>query len=323
MVRDLKYIIKRVIIGVLISLAIMFLKTNVFALECGLDDIDTITAFSGNATNQIVGQSIQNVFASPYVTINMNNDYSYYIIKVPVTFTINMQSSYTGGQATQQNISVATRMIDQNSGGVAYFGEFKNGFLEYKIKSSVKISEIDIFVSNFYYNFETLGLRSILYNRWTIEKYKCGDSTAAQQQTTQAVQEQTNTIKDESSPDNNDVGGVLNNQNMQKESNSPVSDLITMPITLLTNISDNINGSCSAWNLGSLLGHNITFPCINVENILGSNLYHLIDMAICLFLAFNIGKLCVTIYNNLTTLKDDYNYMYSSDGYKNKTGESD
>lgn len=314
MVKSVRYIIKRVIVGVLISLAIMFLKTNVFALECGMNDIETITAFSGNATNQIVGQSIQNVFASPYVTINMNSDYSYYIIKVPVTFTINMQSSYTGGQSTQQNISVATRMIDQNSGGVAYFGEFKNGYLEYKIKSSVKISEIDLFVSNFYYNFETLGLRSILYNRWTIEKYKCGDSTQAQQQTTQAVQEQTNTIKDDSEPSDSDSTGILSNSNMGDDSNSPVSDLITMPITLLTNVSNNINGSCSTWNLGSLFGHNLTLPCINLQSLLGNTLYNLIDMAICLFLAFNVGKLCVTIYNNLTSLKDDYSSMYKAGG---------
>lgn len=314
MVKSVRYIIKRVIVGVLISLAIMFLKTNVFALECGMNDIETITAFSGNATNQIVGQSIQNIFASPYVTINMNNDYSYYIIKVPVTFTINMQSSYTGGQSTQQNISVATRMIDQNSGGVAYFGEFKNGYLEFKIKSSVKISEIDIFVSNFYYNFETLGLRSILYNRWTIEKYKCGDSTLAQQQTTQAVQEQTNTIKDDSEPSDSDSTGILSNSNMGDDSNSPVSDLITMPITLLTNVSNNINGSCSTWNLGSLFGHNLSLPCINLQSLLGNTLYNLIDMAICLFLAFNVGKLCVTIYNNLTSLKDDYSSMYKAGG---------
>lgn len=308
MVKDVRYIIKRVIIGVLISLAIMFLKTNVFALECGLDDIDTITAFSGNATNQIVGQSIQNVFASPYVTINMNSDYSYYIIKVPVTFTINMQSSYTGGQATQQNISVATRMIDQNSGGVAYFGEFKNGFLEYKIKSSVKISEIDIFVSNFYYNFETLGLRSILYNRWTIEKYKCGDSTTAQQQTTQAVQDQTNTIKDDSI-DESGTSSSINDLSNNNASNGTISSLLTLPITLYERVLNSISGSCSTWNLGSLFNHNLVLPCIDLADLLGSTLYGIIDILISGLFILGFRKKMVDIFNHMTTLNDRGNEL--------------
>lgn len=145
----------------------------------------------------------------------------------------------------------------------------------------------------------------------------------ANNQLVAAATETNDLLKDDSSPSNDSVGGVLNNDNMQKESNSPVSDLITMPITFLSSINNNINGSCTTWNLGSLLGHDITLPCIDLPNILGSTLYNLIDMAICLFLAFNIGKLCITIYNNLTTLKDDYSYMYSSEGYKNQKGESD
>lgn len=308
MVRDLKYIIKRILIGVFISLAIMFLKTNVFALECGMSDIETITAFSGNATNQIVGQSIQNVFASPYVTINMNSDYSYYIIKVPVTFTINMQSSYTGGQATQQNISVATRMIDQNSGGVAYFGEFKNGYLEYKIKSSVKISEIDIFVSNFYYNFETLGLRSILYNRWTIEKYKCGDSTQAQQETTQAVKDQTDTIKDDSI-DESGTSSSINDLSNNNASNGTISSLLTLPITLYERVLNSISGSCSTWNLGSLFNHNLVLPCIDLADLLGSTLYGIIDVLISGLFILSFRKKMVDIFNHMTTLNDRGNEL--------------
>ena len=48
-----------------------------------------------------------------------------------------------------------------------------------------------------------------------------------------------------------------------------------------------------------------------MQQILGSNLYNLIDMAICLFLAYNIGLMCVTIWNNMTSLNDDFDDMYS------------
>ena len=124
---------------------------------------------------------------------------------------------------------------------------------------------------------------------------------------TQATEDVNNSINDET---NADTGGFLEDIG-QDYSNNPVSDLITMPITFLQRLNNNANGSCITWNLGSLLGTNLTMPCINLQNILGSWLYNLIDMAICLFLAYNIGLMCITIWNNMTSLKDDFDDMYS------------
>lgn len=124
---------------------------------------------------------------------------------------------------------------------------------------------------------------------------------------TQATQDVNNSLNDESDAD---TGSFLEDVN-QDYSNNPVSDLITMPITFLQRLNNNINGSCITWNLGSLLGTNLTMPCINLQQILGSTLYNLIDMAICLFLAYNLGLMCVTIWNNMTSLKDDFDDMYS------------
>lgn len=124
---------------------------------------------------------------------------------------------------------------------------------------------------------------------------------------TQATEDVNNSLNDQSDAN---TGGFLEDVE-QDYSNNPVSDLITMPITFLQRLNNNISGSCITWNLGSLLGTNLTMPCINLQQILGSTLYNLIDMAICLFLAYNLGLMCVTIWNNMTSLKDDFDDMYS------------
>lgn len=125
------------------------------------------------------------------------------------------------------------------------------------------------------------------------------------------IKENTKAVND-SLNDQSDANtsGFLQDIN-QDYSNNPVSDLITMPITFLQTLNNNVSGSCITWDLGALLGTNLTMPCINLQQRLGSNLYNLIDMAICLFLAYNLGLMCVTIWNNMTSLKDDFDDMYS------------
>ena len=164
-------------------------------------------------------------------------------------------------------------------------------------------SQTDALFVNIYPNNAKSYLDTIGITKVTFSYLPINDQTGILEQ-----QERTNDlIEDETSPNTNDVLNIDNGS----FSNSPVSDLITMPITLLQAINNNSSGACSTWNLGSLLGHTLTLPCINLSNILGSNLYNLIDMAICLFLAYNIGLLCITIYNNLISLKDDFDDMYT------------
>ena len=130
------------------------------------------------------------------------------------------------------------------------------------------------------------------------------DNTA---KTKHSIDETNKTLNDES---NANTSGFLQDIH-QDYSNNPVSDLITMPISFLQTLNNNVSGSCITWDLGALYGTNLKMPCINIQNILGGWLYNLLDMAICLFLAYNIGLMCVTIWNNLTSLKDDFDDMYS------------
>ena len=106
--------------------------------------------------------------------------------------------------------------------------------------------------------------------------------------------------------------------------NTPISDLITMPFTLLNAYSNGISSSCSSFNLGSLYGTDIIFPCIYPQNYLGSSLWGVIDLLFCIFLVYNIAMLVVHIYDSITSLDSGFESLYTpkhaDTGYTPKHG---
>ena len=94
------------------------------------------------------------------------------------------------------------------------------------------------------------------------------------------------------------------------DSTSPISDLLTMPITLLQAYIDGFSNTCQDINLGQLYGTYLIIPCINIEEYLGSSLWSLIDTLFSIFMIYNIAMLCITIYEGITSLNDDFSWLY-------------
>lgn len=112
---------------------------------------------------------------------------------------------------------------------------------------------------------------------------------------------------------NDDTGGEVSSSffdDFNVDSNSPVSDLLTMPITLLQAYIDGFSGTCRDINLGRLYGHNLIMPCINPGSYLGTELWSLIDSLFTIFMIYNIAMLCITIYEGITSLHDDFSWLY-------------
>lgn len=86
--------------------------------------------------------------------------------------------------------------------------------------------------------------------------------------------------------------------------NNVISDLFLLPVTLYQKYLNTINNTCSSFSLGNFLGTTITFPCINIQNYLGSSLYNTIDIIISGIFVLAIRKKFVDIFNNMTNLKD-------------------
>lgn len=115
------------------------------------------------------------------------------------------------------------------------------------------------------------------------------------------------TLTDSSSPNTesflDDVKNVFND--------GPISTLILMPFTLLNRYVDGFNGSCSSISLGNLYGTDLSLPCIDLENKLGSTLWNTIDGLVSIFMIYNIGMLFVMVFNDITSLRDTFDSLYT------------
>ena len=123
---------------------------------------------------------------------------------------------------------------------------------------------------------------------------------------TQAVNDVNDSINDSST---DDPTSDLNDMNQNQTSNSVISDLLLLPVTLFQNILNAINGTCNSFNLGNLFNSNLTLPCINIKRYLGDALYNVIDVLISGLFVLSIRKKFVDIFQNITSLKDRGNEL--------------
>lgn len=86
--------------------------------------------------------------------------------------------------------------------------------------------------------------------------------------------------------------------------NGTITQLITLPITMFTSILNNINGTCSSFNVGNLLGTDLIFPCIDVSTYLGSTLWGVIDVICSGFFVLTIAKKMIKAFNNFSGMKE-------------------
>lgn len=109
--------------------------------------------------------------------------------------------------------------------------------------------------------------------------------------------------------DSNNTTSTISDLNEEVASNSVISDLLLLPVTLFQNIINSINGSCSSFSLGNLYGTNLTLPCIDLRSLLGTTIYNSIDILISGIFVLAVRKKFVDIFENLSSLKDRGNTL--------------
>lgn len=121
-----------------------------------------------------------------------------------------------------------------------------------------------------------------------------------------SVNEVNNTLSDSST---DDPSSDIDNMSSKVASNGTISQLLTLPIQLYQNILNSVSGSCSSFNLGNLLGTNLLLPCINLQQLLGSTLYGIIDILCSGLFILAFRKKMVDIFNHMTSLNDRGNEL--------------
>lgn len=119
----------------------------------------------------------------------------------------------------------------------------------------------------------------------------------------------TNDILNDDAIDDSNTTGSLEDLSKRLPTNSVISDLLLLPVRLFQNVLNSINGSCVAFNLGSLYGSDLTLPCINIESVIGSSLWSIVDILFCGAFVLVIRKQFVNIFHNLTDLKNGGNEL--------------
>lgn len=144
-----------------------------------------------------------------------------------------------------------------------------------------------------------------------------------QQQVIDSNKDINDTLKNE---DISDIDFSLNG--IVEPSDTPISDMILLPINLLNKLNESTSSSCTSWVMPFDFsgGNNVLkLPCINLEKYLGSDLVNIIDDLICIFMTWSIIMSFVSFFNDITGLRDTYDSMYQPKhaytGYKPKHGK--
>lgn len=151
------------------------------------------------------------------------------------------------------------------------------------------------------------SVNTTLYLNYTLLRFvQFGNDnlSSGEQEIANSVKETNDTIKSDDIGSDSDNSSKVNEWNSSTASNGTITQLITLPITLYTSILNNINGSCTSFNLGSLYGSNLTMSCIRIQDYVGSTLWGVIDMLFSGFFILIISKKMIKVFNNISSMKE-------------------
>ena len=327
MVKDLRYIIKKIIIGVGIALALMFIKTNVFAMETkqviptSLHVVDpsdrtfSINTFSYPGFPTLYGYNFNSASSQRgyiYFTFNGSNlDINNQLDINATLFTSVGDGNYNNMRALIVDGNGSTFSCNVSSG--QHVATTSQSYPFNGLITTIKCNNVALSTKNFRLIIGDQFINSTNYpiSITALTIYNSSSNSEmveAINNGTNATKEQTQTIKDDS-VDNDKASDDIDNMKSKVSSNGTITQLLTLPITLYQAILNSVNGSCSPISLGSLYGHNLSISCINLSTLLGSTLYNIIDVLCCGFFILSFRKKMVDIFNNMTSLKDRGNEL--------------
>lgn len=222
---------------------------------------------------------------------------------IVIPYTAIWENDKSSGGSSYTYSIITNGSFTAQVGGPGYFNvcTTQDNNLECVTPNNTILSSLDIIISRKnltsqslnMFTFQTLGF-------WLI--YNIGQNTQAIQETADNTKGINDSIND-SSIDSNNTSSSTTSWGNKNASNGTITNLLTLPISLLQAIVNGIQSSCSSFSLGSLFGTNITLPCINVGNLIGSGLWSTIDILFSGFMILAIAKKLIKIFNDFTNLK--------------------
>lgn len=317
MVKDFKYILKRILIGVGIALILMMIKDHglimkASAKSCDVEQVNYIYPWGTDtgpglieATRTTPNSGMYNIILqlSDYYPISLPSQYDYMEVFVPTSLVITYDAIGTGLENVE-TLSVVPLGGTNTNGWVT--GDFDMGGIKFKFSNSIGINQVRLRIPTFgnSSDFSHTTFKAFFNNYWRVTYYSCSDDNAMLEE-----QQKTNDLLEDDTIDDTKTDNTINDLNSKIASNGSITQLLTLPISLYQAILNSANGNCSSVSLGSLYNHNLTLPCINLENVLGSTLYNIIDILISGLFILTFRKKMVDIFNHMTSLNDRGNEL--------------
>lgn len=299
MVKTLKLILANFIIFVaLISIFIFGSIKSVFA-----EDITNASNFNNVDSYVIRNRTCTNCTGSTYVSSQSNQASNF---KGLLMFQI-VSTNYSGSSIV--NPIKQVQVVDTNDipylCSVGSIGT-SSDYIAYNVQCLVNWSgnrswkEIDI---DFYY----YGYSVEIGNTASFVSYS--DTTSSVNNVNNSVNNVNNSVNNvnnsinDSSTDNTGATSSINNMANSQASSNVISNLLTMPITLIQKIIDGMSGTCTPLLIGNLWGTDVYLECVDMSQILGV-VWTIIDGLCSGFLAYEMGKKFVVLFNKFTNLKE-------------------
>lgn len=336
MVKDMRYIIKKIIIGVGIALAIMCIKTNVFAAgveyETGYGILIGPNGFCYNTSSNASCPSISTFYdgrvntnfygrdfgastgiggVSWYIPVNGAVDNTAFDNAVgDMTFVMIAGSAQSNADIPYNfvvtGVTTKTTYSCNSDSSLIHDPTNTGQYNETRKYTSVRCQNIPL--SQDYRIQQTNSVFYVAQVGITAPTWTLSIKDSNNQAVVNAINETNSTIKD-SSVDNDKASSDIETMKGKVANNGTITQLLTLPITLYQAILNSVNGSCSSYSLGSLLGTNLTLPCINLQSYLGSTIWGIIDMVCSGLFILVFRKKMVDIFNHMTSLNDRGNEL--------------
>lgn len=94
-------------------------------------------------------------------------------------------------------------------------------------------------------------------------------------------------------------------------SDTPITDLLAMPLNMVRAFHSGISGQCSTINLGSWYDKPLIIPCLDIPSIIGGPLWAIIDALFSGFMIYNIAELLIHDFDSLTSADDLFEETYT------------
>ena len=325
----MKHILKRIIVGLIIGFVLMCARKYLFINASastktsqafntnsfdsfGLFGMNYNTAYNSAYSKSLDGGfsylawSFNNVNAIDanafffFKNFNYNYDYAYF------TIYQNIATNNSGNCSTLSTFTSVLPVV--KLGSVPCEVVYTRNDDNYGQRASFKCPITD---SNHLAFFYPQNMGKICSSEWGIQNfvlYYSGNDSAiidsidnGSQAISDSVDQVNDTLSDSST---DDPDSAIEDMQDYVPTNGTISQLLTLPISLYQNILNSVSGSCSSFNLGSLLGTSLLLPCINLQQLLGSTLYGVIDILCSGFFILSFRKKMVDIFNHMTSLND-------------------